>query len=112
MKTEFAHQYSIYMACSGEKIIKPITPLRKIPCNECQILQTLHYSPSQNHSLADLTEYLEGRSFKLVNYFQLFICQSKKCIHKQHFQLQQMTAEGQPSATELFKTAVLECSGR
>lgn len=45
MKTEFAHQYSIYIACSGEKIIKPITLLRKIPCNECQILETLQSFP-------------------------------------------------------------------
>lgn len=45
MKTEFAHQYSIYMACSGEKVIKPITLLRKIPCNECQILETLQSFP-------------------------------------------------------------------
>lgn len=58
-----------------------------------------HYSPSQSCSLAEVTEYLEGRSFKLVNYFQLFICQSKAFVQGQHFQLQQTTA-GQPSTTE------------
>jgi len=70
MKTEFAHRYSIYMACSGEKIIRPITLLRKISCNECQILETLQSFPKPFLGRADRT--LRREELQLSKLFPAF----------------------------------------